>query len=147
MLGLELSLSPQRLFPSGFLETGDDGVGSDQQGALYEHAVGGEQGVLLVFGHLGQLLRQLHLAVEHAARVEEALEGQPAPLVPCTQFVGGGIVFHDVPVGVGHAVCVQPLLSLLAGGALRVFQEQNIGGHDALAFSRAARGPHSLYFA
>ena len=36
------TLPSQRGFPGGFLEAGDDGDVGDEEGALHEHAVGGE---------------------------------------------------------------------------------------------------------
>ena len=73
---------PYLLLPLLLVETGQDEVFANYEGAFDQHAVGSEESELFVFGHLWKLILEVHLLVEHAAGVEELLERQSAFSVP-----------------------------------------------------------------
>ena len=131
---------PQKMrFPRGLTETHEHEVIADDQGAFYQHAVGGEQRERLLVAHAGiELGLDAHLAIEDPARVEEAADGEAARLLPSGELIGGGVVLHDMAVGVGHAMLIEPLLRLLAGSALGIFDEQNSGCSVLILLRRAA---------
>ena len=113
----------QQLLPVLLLEAHQDGVAVDEDGALDQHAVGGQQMQLLLPGHSGQLVLQTQIPVDPAAGVEEFLQLQPAFLLPAGQLLGRGVLLLDMAGGEVQGVVGQPFLRLLAGGAGRVFDE------------------------
>ena len=132
---------PKRLAPFGFAEAGQGGGVGDEQGALDEHAVGGQQGELLILGHLRQAGGQGELAVFHAAGVEEAAQGEPAEAMPLTQLGFGGAVFSDVAGREGDRLLFEPEASLAACAARRVFKKKGSHGgyHTAPGYGRQGK--------
>ena len=117
----------------GFLylaEAGADEVLPHQDGPLYQHPVGGQQGQLLLLAHLRQLVLQAQSLVLEAAGVEELLQGHSALLPPAPQLLRRRIFQLNIPGLVRDVPLVQKGFRLLAGGALGVPQKQ----HDALSF-------------
>lgn len=117
----------QRPLPLDLFEADQHEVVAHHQRALHHHAVLGQQRVGVRVAHAGiQQGLYVALAVQHAAGVEETAQRQSAFRMPSGQLVGRRVVLHDVAVGVRHIVRVEPRLSLLASGALRIFDEQHV---------------------
>ena len=62
-----------QFFPFGFFKARGDAFWGDEDGAFDEHAVGGQQLVHLLIGHVRQAVFELHFFIEHSAGIEETL--------------------------------------------------------------------------
>lgn len=89
-----------------FPEADEDEVLTDEEGALDEHTIGGEEGKHFVFGHCGEFFFEAQGFVEKTTCVEEAFQGQSAFAVPFCEFVKGGVILLDVTQDIGDAVIV-----------------------------------------
>ena len=109
----------------GLFESDEDGIACDEDGALDEHAVGGEQVQHFLVGHGFQFVLQAHLPVEHAGGVEEFLHGQTALFLPIGELLCSGILFLDVAQFIGNVVVFEPGLRLAAGRAFGIADEKH----------------------
>ena len=115
----------QPLPPLPLFKSHQDKVLANQQGALDQHTVCGQELDHLLLAHAGQLVLQGHGLIEQAAGVEKFLQGEAAALMPCGQLLGSRVVQLDVPEVIGDLVVIQPLFGLLAGGALGVTEKDH----------------------
>ena len=122
--GIKLSLfyysKLQLFFPLGVAEADEhEGVG-DEEWAFYKHSVGCEQGVLLCFGHFGELCFQFEGFIEQSRCIEEFFERKSAVFVPGFYFIHRGILLLYIADLVLDFIVVEVLFCLLASSAFRV---------------------------
>lgn len=84
----------------------------------------GEQGELLVVGHMGEFVLEAELFVEAATGVEEAFQRQAAGGDPLRQFVVARIVVDDGAQVAVDVVFFEPFQRFSAGGAFCVVENE-----------------------
>jgi hypothetical protein len=111
-------------FPLVSLEADTDPPVGNQNGAFDQHAVGSQQGYLVIQAHAGKPVFQIHALVQQAAGIEKPLGRQAALFNPGPEFLRRGILLHNMAVLIGNALLVKPLFSFLASRALGIFNKQ-----------------------
>ena len=84
----------------------------------------GEEGDLLVVGHVREFILEAELFVEAAAGVEKAFEGQTTGGDPLGEFVVGWVVVDDGAQVTVDVVLFEPFKRFSAGGAFCVVENE-----------------------
>ena len=95
----------------------------NKNGAFNQHAVGSQQGYLLIQAHVGKLIFQLHALVKQSTGIKKLLGRQSAPFNPAPQFLCRGILFHNMAILIRNSLLIKPLLCFLAGRAFGIFNK------------------------
>lgn len=95
----------------------------NKNGAFNQHAVGGQQGYLLIQAHAGKLVFQLHALVKQSTGIKKFPGWQPALFNPPPQFFCRGVLFHNVAILIRNSLVIKPLFCFLAGRAFGIFNK------------------------